>query len=240
LVTLERTDTEVIANFGQEAFLYKQPKQTKIFGQWMDEMRLSKKSGSQVFHNHLCDVTLVARDGKKFSCHRLVLSLRSPVFKEMVKVSSIINFGDFDAPTVKQMVDFLYTDSIEWDDESINYNLLKMAITFEIEEMKRLFAGKLISKINLQNKLDYWSNQTLYARNEKKLRECGAFIQKNWDEVKETEAVLSLLANDEKAALMLVVDIIGTEHHGDRTNVPVIQHLKGLLVDSIELKETSD
>ena len=255
LITLGRTNTEIIANFGQDAFLYKQPKQIKIFGQWMEEMRNSKKSGSHVFHNHLTDVTLVSGrsynssglvsgDGEEFSCHKLVLSLRSPVFKEMVKVSSIINVGEFDATTVKQMINFLYTDSIEWDDESINYKLLDIAKKYEIEEMKRVLAGKLFSQINLKNVLEFWSNQTLLARNEKILRECGDFIQKNWEDVKETKAIISLLKNDEKAALMLMVDIIGNHAiKGEcsyRTNAPVIEHLKGLLFDSTELQETSD
>ena len=114
LITLGETDTEVIANFGQEPFLYKQPKPTKILGQWMDEMRNSKKSGSHVFHDHLNDVALVCKEGEEVSCHRLVLSLRSSVFKEVIKSDEVtdgkINVGEFDAPTVKKMVDFLYTD----------------------------------------------------------------------------------------------------------------------------------
>ena len=136
------------------------------------------------------------------------------------------------------MVDFLYTESLEWDDESINFDLLAIAVKYEIEELKRVFTERLISKINLQNvllfwskatlySLEFWSKATLYSQHEEILSECGAFIQKNWEEVKETEGFVSLMTNDKKAAMMLMVDVIGNE-----TKVSVKQHLRGLLVDS--------
>jgi hypothetical protein len=239
LISLGNTDTEVLANFGQQTFLYKQPNATNIFGQWMDEMRNSKKSGSQVFHNHLSDITLVSKDGEEVSCHRLVLSLRSTVFKEMIKSDEVIdgriNICQFDAPTVRQMVDFLYTDSIELDDESINFDLWAIAVKYELEELKRVFGEELIPKINLQNVVEFWSKATLYSQHEKILSECGAFIQKNWDDVKETEGFVSLMENDKKAAIMLMVDVLGNE-----AKVSMKQHLRGLLINSNEQEETSD
>jgi hypothetical protein len=224
LISLGKTDTEVIANFGQETFLYKHPKVTNIFDQWMDEMRNSKKSGSQVFHNHLSDVTLVSKDGEKVSCHRLVLSLRSTVFREMIKSDKVsngrINVCEFDAPTVRKMVDFLYTDSIEWDDESISLDVWDIAVKYELEEMKRVIAGKLILKINFHNELGHnWSKHEfsyarfarLYSQEEELLSKCGAFIQKSWDDIKETEGFLSMMTTDQKAAMMLMIDVIGDE-----------------------------
>ena len=112
---------------------------------------------------------------------------------------------------------------------------MAIAVKYEIEELKRVFEEKLIPKINLQNVLEFWSKATLYSQLEEILSECGAFIQKNWDKVKETEEFVSLMTNDKKAAMMLMVDVIGNE-----TNVSVKQHLRCLLSDSTEQQETSD
>jgi hypothetical protein len=43
------------------------------------------------------------------------------------------------------------------------------------------------------------------------LSKCGAFIQKSWDDIKETEGFLSMITTDQKAEMMWMIDVIGDE-----------------------------
>jgi len=189
--------------------------ETNIHAQWKDSIRKAKNLGSHVFYDHLNDITVVSKDGEEISCHRLVLSLRSNVFNEIIKSGNVtdgkIHVGEFDASTVRKMIDFLYTDSIEWKDGEFNIDLLAMALKYEVEEFKRIVAVRK-PKITLQNVIEFWSKASLYSQHEEMLSECGAFIQQNWDAFKDTEEFLALMEHDKQAAMKLMVDVIGNSY----------------------------
>jgi len=69
--------------------------------------------------DHLCDITLVTKDGKEFKAHRNVLSAASPFFfrlhqsdmKENQK--GIVRFEEISGAVMEDVLEFIYTGSVE-------------------------------------------------------------------------------------------------------------------------------
>ena len=75
---------------------------------------------------YLCDITLVAREGKEFTAHRNVLSAVSPFFVKLLKTDmkekeeGVIRFEEISESTMADILDFIYTGSITIKDEEKN------------------------------------------------------------------------------------------------------------------------
>ncbi|XP_064488562.1 speckle-type POZ protein-like [Ornithodoros turicata] len=91
--------------------------------------------------NESSDVVLVAHGGKKIRAHKLVLAMRSPVFRAMFandmkeKRESEVNLKDTDAALVEEMLTFMYTDSAP-NIKSMAADLILLADKYDLERLK--------------------------------------------------------------------------------------------------------
>ena len=228
-ISIGDTDIEIITNFGQEEFVY-DSKPGKFWEHWISQMRQAKKEEDKSFFGECHDLTLISKDEEEIPCHRLVLCLRSKVFRQMIESQEDgrINIDGYNASTIKEMLHFMYTDSIEWREESINFDLLTMAKEFEVNDLQHVFGENVSNNINMKNVVDYWLKGK--GAENKELREsCGIFINDNFDEFKESEEFQAIIADDKKSAIMMMVDAIsvGTDHSmkiGKKVEDLVIRH----------------
>ena len=80
---------------------------------------LAKRLNMLRRQDHLCDITLVTKDGKEFKAHRNVLSAASLFFfklhhsdmKENQK--GIVRFEEISGAVMEDVLEFIYTGSVE-------------------------------------------------------------------------------------------------------------------------------
>ncbi|GFQ71405.1 speckle-type POZ protein A [Trichonephila clavata] len=89
----------------------------------------------------LCDLTLKVGN-VPFTVHKAILSARSPVFSAMLNVrdgipSSEIEIPDINADTMRKMLVFIYSDTLEELDWESALNLYSAADTFKIFTLKK-------------------------------------------------------------------------------------------------------
>ena len=74
-------------NFGQKPFVYQvkngSHNEETFMGRWMRWVNYSKGTNDKLFGDHLNDLKIISRDNQETECHRLILSVRSDVFKAM-------------------------------------------------------------------------------------------------------------------------------------------------------------
>ncbi|XP_064487949.1 speckle-type POZ protein-like [Ornithodoros turicata] len=105
------------------------------------------------------DVVLVSYGGKKIHAHRLVLAMRSPVFRAMFandmkeKRESEVNLQDTDAALVEEMLAFMYTDSAP-NIKSMAADLILMADKYDLERLKSMCERELLSNFSVDTVLD--------------------------------------------------------------------------------------
>ena len=93
----------------------------------------------------LCDVKIIC-NGKKFECHKLVLSCRSEVFKTMFKNDSDtaeansgeVEIKDFDDKTMETFLHFIYNDKIV-DEKLIDTRLLHISEKYNVGRYHSIF-----------------------------------------------------------------------------------------------------
>lgn len=163
--------------------------------------RLSKENGANVsdslktdllnfyIEKTLCDFELRV-GAEALPVHKTVLCARSPVFHGMLsndmieKKSNVVDISDLDCDTVKRMLHFMYTDSIEdleWDDTS---KLYFAADKYGIESLKQKCSSFLVSNLCTTNVCE--------------ALELGDLHQ---DDVLKTSAMKFVLCNDDKILL---------------------------------------
>ena len=99
--------------------------------------------------------------------HRLILSMRSPVFRTMFAngmaeaLTNEVRIQDFDAAAVKEFVGFLYTDQCEVDKHA--EQLLSMACMYEVPDLKALCENHLSSTLTVDNAVRMQYLSELYS-----------------------------------------------------------------------------
>ncbi|CAL1296323.1 unnamed protein product [Larinioides sclopetarius] len=115
-----------------------------------DELMSLYKSGV------LCD-TKLCTNAQTFSTHKLVLSARSPVFRATFthdmkeNMNGCVDIHDLDSDTVRRMLEFLYTDTLEnleWENAK---NLYFAADKYQIMSLKHECSKFMKNNINLRN-----------------------------------------------------------------------------------------
>ena len=155
----------------------------------------------------LCDVKIIC-NGKKFECHKLVLSCRSDVFKTMFKNESDtaeansgeVEIKDFDDETMKTFLHFIYNDKIV-DEKLIDTRLLHISEKYNVRELFLLCKFHLEKNLSFKNAIDVLVSAHL--TNQKSLFDAASkFVWHNrghlmktesWKELKETNPKM---AND--------------------------------------------
>ncbi|RWR99548.1 Kruppel-like zinc finger protein [Dinothrombium tinctorium] len=104
-----------------------------------------------------CDIIVASRDGIEFNAHRLVLKARSKVFEAMFehetkeKAENRVQIPDFDGPVIREMLKFIYSDSIdEVEINGVASELLLAADKYYLPRLKKLCEQYLASKITVE------------------------------------------------------------------------------------------
>ncbi|GBN82764.1 Speckle-type POZ protein [Araneus ventricosus] len=112
--------------------------------------------GSLLRENILCDVNLQTRT-KTFPAHKAILSARSPVFKAMFtndlkeKTTNHVDVKDFDDETVRRLLSYIYTNTVENLQWKTAFQLYVAADKYSVKSLKKKCAYLLEENLDLDN-----------------------------------------------------------------------------------------
>ena len=113
------------------------------------------------------DVTIVA-ESERIPANRLVLSCYSTYFEGMFKLQTreryedIIEIKTIDGRVLRALIDFIYTGSINIDEQNV-MNLLSGADYLQLHEVKEFCFEFLRSHITVDNSLDILKTADLFT-----------------------------------------------------------------------------
>ena len=157
------------------------------------------------FSSEFSDIKIIC-EGKEFPCHKLILSLRSSVFKRMFssdwKSEPTLPIKDVSADTMETFLKFLYTDELELDE--INPNLLVLADKYDFKKLVNICVNHFGNIIDTKNAMEI-AYTAYVVSNEELLKKASGFIIKNagaikkpeqWDEIKKTHPQIATKVMD--------------------------------------------
>jgi len=237
IITMEDKGLVLEINLGETDFLYKSGNDSKLnsnYGptfsdQWIHQIkRMKGEENNNMFHN-LNDVTITSKDGQRIGCHRLILSVRSKVFRAMFEHEQLsrkeIDLPDFDGDTIRLMLDFIYGDLENKIEESVDFDLLAIANKYEIVGLQAYCEDILCQKLDVENVLDAWkSSKFLGSKIILDRAEC--FIKSNWKAIKATKTYDLLIKDDVQSMINVIVRMIGS--HQDEMVQDLLHTLSGV------------
>ena len=123
--------------------------------------QLSAKLGSCFNDPEYSDVEIEC-DGEIFKCHRVILSVRSEVFRAMFQVDMAENrtkkvtIKDFDSDVVREMLHFIYTGVTTHDAlKEKSGELLYLAEMYQLDVLKNICEENLCSTLEITNSIEY-------------------------------------------------------------------------------------
>jgi len=105
------------------------------------------------------DVEICVGD-TKFKAHKSFLSCRSPVFAAMFQIEmsesieNVVRIVDFENETVKQMLDYIYSDELALDVNDIPLELVKIGDKYAVNGLIMACASKCVDNLNENTALD--------------------------------------------------------------------------------------
>ncbi|XP_068676108.1 kelch-like protein 2 [Montipora foliosa] len=93
-------------------------------------VEMLKRLNMQREQDYLCEITLVAKEGKQFKAHKNVLSAASPFFVKLLqtemkeKEEAIARFEEISEPILEKVLEFIYTGQVKIDDEQTAEDLI--------------------------------------------------------------------------------------------------------------------
>jgi len=108
-------------------------------------VELAKRLNMLRRQDHLCDITLVTKDGKEFKAHRNVLSVASLFFSKLLQKNmkenreGIVRFEEISGAVMEDVLEFIYTGSVEITQE--NFKDLIAAANFLVIPILKNFPG---------------------------------------------------------------------------------------------------
>ncbi|XP_057339511.1 speckle-type POZ protein-like [Microplitis mediator] len=101
------------------------------------------------------DIELIVQK-KKFQAHKLVLMVRSPVFRAMLTTDmrenneKTVTIKDIDSEVLKSMLEFIYTDKVS-DLDDVAEQLLEAADKYQIHTLKEICTKSLCKSVTIDN-----------------------------------------------------------------------------------------
>ena len=164
-------------------------------------VELMKRLNMQRRQDYLCDITLVAKEGKEFKAHRNVLSAVSPFFAKLFqsemkeKEEGIIRFEEISASILEGVLEFIYTGHLWILYERIAKDLI-IAADFLLLVCLKTFAGRFLE----QRLTNYNCISTFYFAEKYQCEELVAktrkFVHENFASVAELDEFLELEAEE--------------------------------------------
>ena len=175
------------------------------------EPTIKESIKSACFSSESSDIKIIC-EGKEFPCHKLILSLRSSVFKRMFssdwKSEPTLPIKDVSADTMETFLKFLYTDELELDE--INPNLLVLADKYDFKKLVNICVNHFGNIIDTKNAMEI-AYTAYVVSNEELLKKASGFIIKNAGAIKKPEQWDQIKKNHPQIATK-VMDLIVFEH----------------------------
>jgi len=153
-ITLHFMDGEYMPQVTAEDERNKDDSQTKGFKE------VSGHFGKLLENKEFCDMEIDC-GGKVFSCHKLIVSARSPVFRAMFDVkmkereSGKVTIEDIKPEIMEEMLHFIYTGVVK---ESLPFKstvkLLSAADKYQLDALKDICQDKLYSVLGAENAIE--------------------------------------------------------------------------------------
>ncbi|KAJ6226889.1 pep-cterm sorting domain-containing protein [Anaeramoeba flamelloides] len=169
----------------------------------------------------LSDVTLqVGEDGTKFHCHRLILSLASPVLKKRLypqnwktepepSNSILIEIPGVEPNTFSSFLKFIYTRSLIINPKEIE-GLLGLSIKFQIDKLLMLVLEEIKKEIMNENCIKFLLLGEKY--NLKPLKDLATnYFYRNSNKILENESTLNNLKHETIKNILQSKSIVATE-----------------------------
>ena len=150
--------------------------------------------------DHLCDVTLVAKDDKEFKAHRNVLSAASPFFCKLLQSDmkenreGIVRFEEISGAVMEDVLEFIYTGSVEVNQEN-SKDLIAAANYLLVPGLKKLSARFLEGEMSQSNCISTFYFAEMYQCDEL-ITNTRKFIHANFASVAEMDEFLNLEAKE--------------------------------------------
>ena len=115
-------------------------------------VELMKRLNMQRGQDYLCDITLVAKEGKEFKAHRNVLSAVSPFFVKLFesemkeKEEGVIRLEEISASILEDVLEFIYTGHVEIHDEQSAKDLI-IAADYLLLVCLKTFTGRFLEQL---------------------------------------------------------------------------------------------
>ena len=164
-------------------------------------VELLKRLNMQRRQDYLCDITLVAKDGKQFKAHRNVLSAVSPFFAKLFqsemkeKEEGIIHFKEIPASILEDVLEFTYTGYVEIDDEQSAKDLITAADYLLLICLKTFTGRFLEQRVSNSNCISTFYFAEKY-RCEEVIAKTRDFIHENFAFIAELDEFLDLEAEE--------------------------------------------
>ena len=198
-------------NFGDQPFFYERANDKGFFHDWKQANEPEKPKLIDSF-GYLNDTKLVSKDGEEIGCHRLILSIRSNVFAAMFKpnteTSDVIQIPDFEGSTIRQMISFIYTDTMD-KDFSVDFDLLLIAHKYDIRQLEATCENILIKELTVGNVFDAWTSANMVS-SDKIIAACKLFFLQHWLEVEKTDWYATI-AEEKKDVLIKLITSLNEE-----------------------------
>ena len=164
-------------------------------------VELLKRLNLQRKQNYLCDITLVAKEGKEFKAHKNVLSAASPFFVKLLQSEmreneeGVIRFEEVSELILVEVLEFIYTGSAEINETNAS-ELIIAAEYLLIEGLKtksgRFLEQQQMTSSNCVSTLNFAEKY----RCEELVINSTKFMLENFASVTESEEFLNLKAEE--------------------------------------------
>ncbi|XP_068675974.1 kelch-like protein 2 [Montipora foliosa] len=164
-------------------------------------VEMLKRLNMQREQDYLCEITLVAKEGKQFKAHKNVLSAASPFFVKLLqtemkeKEEGIVRFEEISEPILEKVLKFIYTGEVEIDDEQ-NAKDLIIAADYLLLVCLKTTAGRFLEHRSTNaNCISTFHFAKKYQCEELE-NNSRKFILDNFTGVAESDEFLNLEANE--------------------------------------------
>ena len=163
-------------------------------------VELMKRLNAQRVQSYLCDITLVAEEGKEFRAHRNVLSAASPFFAKLLQSDmkerdeGIIRLEEISESIMEDVLEFIYTGRVVINEENAN-DLVIAADYLLIVCLKTISARFLEQQMTIANCISTFYFAEKYQC-EELVTNSRKFIHDNFASVVELDEFLNLEANE--------------------------------------------
>jgi len=163
-------------------------------------VELAKRLNMLRRQDHMCDITLVTKDGKEFKAHRNVLHAASLFFCKLHQSDmkenreGIVRFEEISGAVMEDVLDFIYTGSVEVTQEN-SKDLIAAANFLVIPGLKKLSGRFLEQELSESNCISTLYFAEMYQCDEL-ITNTRKFIHANFASVAEMDEFLNLEAKE--------------------------------------------